>query len=115
LTNSLGFGRGCFFWRRTFTNEGCARNKPWQTVSLISEGDIMSDRLSLGFSSADELSHSGNDEKNRWKKFGLILCVLIVLGLIFGYMMRSLDAQKDSLHRSREVGSEFTHLEWLPS
>jgi len=75
----------------------------------------MSDRLSLGFSSAAKLSHSENDGENRWRKVGLILCVLIVLGLIFGYMMRSLDERKDSLHRSHEVGSEFTHPEWLPS
>jgi|HubBroStandDraft_5_1064220.scaffolds.fasta_scaffold166873_2 hypothetical protein len=75
----------------------------------------MSDHLSLGFSSAAEISHSGNDGKDRWKKIGLILCLLIVLGLIFGYMMRSLDEHKDLLHRSQEVGSEFTHPECLPS
>lgn len=64
----------------------------------------MSNRLSLGFSSAEALSHSEIDWKNRLRKIGLILCVLILLGLFFGYIMRSLDAHQAPMGGSGEIG-----------
>lgn len=66
----------------------------------------MSHRLSLGFSSAEALCHSDSNGKNRLRKIGLILCVLIVLGLFFSYFMGSMDA-----HRTGSAGSGRQSLE----
>ena len=66
----------------------------------------MSNRLSLGFSSAEALSRSDSNGKNRLRQGGLILCVLIVLGLFFSYIMRSIDARE-----TRAAGSGRQSLE----
>ena len=68
----------------------------------------MSNRLSLGFSSAEALSHTDIDWKIRVRKIGLILCVLIVLGIFFGYIMRSLNTRKVSASGPGDVSWELT-------
>ena len=68
----------------------------------------MSNRLSLGYSSAESFSHTNSNWKNRLRKGGLILCVLIVLGLFFSYMMRSMDSHKVSASTSGQVSVEIS-------
>lgn len=47
--------------------------------------------LSFGYSSAAEMSHSENTWKERLRRIGLFLLVVVLLGLFFRYITHSLD------------------------
>ena len=47
--------------------------------------------LSFGYSTAAEMSHSKNTWKEKLRRIGLFLLVVVLLGLFFRYITHSLD------------------------